>query len=161
MNSANFIPTSNLYIKMVFILNSQSCDLKNGGIFSNYCEVIILSIKSLARLKDQLKSLVYKMFINEKNFHRLFDVILKVMFSFVSRVLYAKSADFLAKNVRCRSITSYVTQPRDRSSQMCWTPVRNKSVLTSIWWFAVLMDTTIVGHFWTNCTFNTWDKLIF
>ena len=45
--------------------------------FSNHCEVSILSIKSLATLKDQRKRLVYKMFINEIDFQRLFDSILK------------------------------------------------------------------------------------
>ena len=56
-NSADPVPTSNLIcIKMASILTSQSRDLKYGGIFSNHCEVIILSIESPARLKDQVHS---------------------------------------------------------------------------------------------------------
>ena len=55
------------------------------------------------------------MFINEIDFHRMFDGILTVVFSFSSGVLHGKSADFPAKNVRCRRISSYVMQPRDRS----------------------------------------------
>ena len=58
-------------IKMASILASR--DLKHVGNFRNHCEVIILSTKFLARLKDQVESLAYKMFINETNFHRLFD----------------------------------------------------------------------------------------
>ena len=36
-------------------------------------------MKSLANLKDQVKSLMYKMFINEIDFHRLFDGIFKTV----------------------------------------------------------------------------------
>ena len=52
-NSSQFrIPTSNLVcIRMAFILNFQSHDLKHGGDFSNRCEVINLSMTSLARMK--------------------------------------------------------------------------------------------------------------
>ena len=63
-NSSDSVPTSYLVcITMASILNSKSRDLKHGGTFSNHCED--LSIKSIARLKDQGKRLVYKMFINE------------------------------------------------------------------------------------------------
>ena len=90
-NSANSIPTSDLVcIKMASILNSQSRDLKHDYTFSNHCKVVILS-----RLKDQVKSLVYKMsiivcklLINESDFHRLFDAILKVLLSFCKSNLF-------------------------------------------------------------------------
>ena len=68
---------------MASILNSQSRDLKHGGAFSNHCEVLILSMKSQAILNDQVKSLLYKMFISEIDFHTLFDGILNVVFSFL------------------------------------------------------------------------------
>ena len=82
--SVDSVPTSNLLcIKMASILNSQSRDLKYGGTLTNHCKVIILSMKSLARLKDQVESLVYKMFImNEIDFHRLFNGIMNVVLSF-------------------------------------------------------------------------------
>ena len=51
-----------------------------GPPLSNHCEVIILSTKSLVRLKDQVKSLEYKMFIHEIDFHGLFNGTFKVMF---------------------------------------------------------------------------------
>ena len=52
--------TSNFVcIKMALILISQSRDLTHGGVFSNHCKFIILLKKSLSRLKDQVKSLVY------------------------------------------------------------------------------------------------------
>ena len=79
---------------MASILNPQSRDIKHGGTLSNYCQVIILSMKSLARFKDESKSLVYKIFKNEIGFHRLFHGIFKVMFSFLSGVIHRKSADF-------------------------------------------------------------------
>ena len=44
-------------------------------------------MKSQAILKDRVKTLVYKMFINELEFRRLFKGILKVVFSFFSVVL--------------------------------------------------------------------------
>ena len=114
--SADSVPTSNLVcIKMACILNSQSRDLEHGGTFTNECEVTILSMNSLTRMKDQVKSLVYKMLRNEIDFHRLFTGILKVTFSFLGRVLRGKSADFPAKNVGRRCLLSYVIQPRDRS----------------------------------------------
>ena len=47
---------------MVSFLNPQSRDLKHGGAFSNNCEVINLSMKSQVRLKDQVKSLVGRLF---------------------------------------------------------------------------------------------------
>ena len=57
--SANSVPTSILIcIRIASILNSQSCNLKHGVTFSNHCEVSILSMKSLPRLKNQVKSLV-------------------------------------------------------------------------------------------------------
>ena len=74
-------------IKMASILNIQSCDLKHGGTFSKYCEIIILSIESLARLKDQVKSLGRKIFINKNYFHRLLGGTMKVVFSFFYRSL--------------------------------------------------------------------------
>ena len=114
-NTTDSVPTSNLIcIKMVFILNSQSRGLGHGGSTSDYhCEVITFSKKSLARLKEQAKSLAYKMFTNEIDFHALFKGILKVVFSFYSGVLHGKLADFPAKNIRCRWISSYVIPPRD------------------------------------------------
>ena len=39
----------------------------------------------------------------------------KSCFFFPNGVLHDKSADFPAKNVSCRSISSYVIQARDRS----------------------------------------------
>ena len=74
-------------------------------------------MKSLARLKDQIKSFVYKMSLNEIDFQRPFGGILKVMLSFFSGVLHGKSADFPAKNVRCSCISSYVTQPNNWSPE--------------------------------------------
>ena len=91
---------------MASILNSQSHDLKHGGTFSNQCEVTILSMKSLSRLKDQVKSLALKMFVNEIDFHRLFYGMSNVVFSFSSGVLHGLLADFSAKNVRC-SVGAY------------------------------------------------------
>ena len=86
---------------MAAILNTRSRDLKHGVTF-NHCEVIILSIKSLTRLKDQVKSLAYKLFMNEIDFHRLFDGILKAVFfsSDFSGVLQGKSVDVTANNVK-------------------------------------------------------------
>ena len=83
-------------MKMASILNSQSRDPKHRGTFGNHSEVIILSMKSLARLKDQVKSLVFKISINEIDFHKLFDdiLVLKVVFSFFSGLLHDKSAGF-------------------------------------------------------------------
>ena len=65
-------------IKMASVSDAQSHDLKRSGTFSNHCEVIILSMKYL--LKGQIKSLVLKMVVNEIDFHRLFEGILKVVF---------------------------------------------------------------------------------
>ena len=45
-------------IKIASILNSQSRVFKHDGAFSNHHEVMILFMKSLARLKDKFKSLV-------------------------------------------------------------------------------------------------------
>ena len=65
------------------------------------------------------------MFINEIDFRRLFDGILKVFFFFLLLLLlytgglHGKSGDFLAKNVRCRCISSYMIQRRDRSPEVC------------------------------------------
>ena len=103
--------------RMTSILNCRSRDLKHRGIFRKHREVIILSIKSLARLKNQVKSLVYKMFIKEIEFHRLFDDILKIVFTHSSGILHGKSADVPAKNLRCRCIglSIYVIQ---HSSQL-------------------------------------------
>ena len=64
--------------KMTSILNSKSCDLKHGSTLSNHYEVI-LSVKSLVILKDQVQNLVHKKFIKEIYFHRLFDGIFKVI----------------------------------------------------------------------------------
>ena len=50
-------------------------------------------MKSLARLKEQVKSLVNKMFMNEIDFHRLFDGMLKVVFPFISEFLHGKSEE--------------------------------------------------------------------
>ena len=109
-NSADSVHTFNLVcIKMASILSSLSRDLKNCGSFSNHYEVIILSMKSPARLEDH----VYKIFIDEIDFYRLIDRNLKVVFSLFRGVLHGKSADFPAKNVKCRSISSYAIQPRD------------------------------------------------
>ena len=73
--SSHLVPTSNLVcIERASILNSQS----HGGTVSSHCEVIILSIEFLARSKDQVKSLV---FINDIDFHRLFEDIYRVVFS--------------------------------------------------------------------------------
>ena len=56
---ATFVPTSNLVcIRIASILNSYSYNLKHGVTFSNHYEVGILSMKSLARLKNQVKRLV-------------------------------------------------------------------------------------------------------
>ena len=113
---SRFLPTSDLVcIKMTSILNSKSCDLKHSNTFSNHHEVIILSMKSVPRLKDQVKGLVYEMLIDRLHFHRLFNSVLKVVLSFFSGVLHGKSTDFLLKNVRCRCISSFVIQPRDWS----------------------------------------------
>ena len=49
-------------------------------------------MESLARWKDQIKSLVYRMFLNEFDFHRLFKDILEVVLTFFSGVLHGKSA---------------------------------------------------------------------
>ena len=58
-NSASSVPTSDFVcIKMASILNFQSLDGQHGGTFSNHFEVVILSMKSLAILKDQVKSLL-------------------------------------------------------------------------------------------------------
>ena len=68
------VPTSNLVcIKIAFIVDSQLLDLNYGCTFSNHCEVIILSIISLARLKDKVKSLGCKTILREIKFHLLFD----------------------------------------------------------------------------------------
>ena len=54
-NLADFVPTSHLVcIKMTSIPNSKS-RLKNGGSLSKHCKVI-LSMKALARLKEQVES---------------------------------------------------------------------------------------------------------
>ena len=112
-NSADSVPTSNLVcIKMASILNSQSRDLKPGSTFSNHCKVIFLSMKSLTRLRYQVKSLVHKMFKNEIDFHRMFDGILKSC-AFFSEVLHGESADIPAKNIRCSCISSHVKQSKD------------------------------------------------
>ena len=95
-NSADSVPTSNHdCIKTASILNYRSRDLKYGGTFRNHCKVIILSMKSLARLKYQTKSLEFQMFVNEIDFNRLFDGILKVVFSFS---VGSVSIDNLAEN---------------------------------------------------------------
>ena len=93
-NSADSVPSSNLiYIKMASILNCQSRDFKHNGNFYKG-KVIVLSLKYLEILKDHVKSLVYKMFINEIDFHRLYDGILEVVFSFFLGVLHCKLAYF-------------------------------------------------------------------
>ena len=93
-NSADSVPTSFVTTRSIphlhvtrlyqdgFIMNFQSCDLKHGSTFSNHCEVIILSTKSLARYKYQFKIVVYKILLIEIDFQRLFDGLglLKVMF---------------------------------------------------------------------------------
>ena len=88
--------TSNLVcIKMASILTFESIDLEIGGTFSNHFEVM----KSLARLKDQAKSLVYKILINVIDFHSLSDGIMKFVLPSFSEVLQGKSVDFPAKNM--------------------------------------------------------------
>ena len=104
-------------IKMAAILNSLSRDLICGGTISNHFEVIILSMKPLVRLKGQGKSLECNMFISEIDFHRLFDGILKIVFSIFSGVLHGKSIDFPAKKVR--RISSYVIRIDYRSPGVC------------------------------------------
>ena len=52
------------------------------------------------------------MFINEIDFHRLFDGMLKFVFSFFSQGI---SADVPANNVWCTCMSIYVIQPRDLS----------------------------------------------
>ena len=58
---------------MASIINSKSRDFKHGGIFSNHSQAVILLMKSLAKLKDRVKSRVYKMFVNEIDLRRIFD----------------------------------------------------------------------------------------
>ena len=66
-NSADSVPTSDIVsIKMASILIFQSLDVQHRGTFSNQYEVVTLSMKSLAILKDQVKILPYKMLINER-----------------------------------------------------------------------------------------------
>ena len=82
-NSADSVPTSNFVCsKMASILNSQLRDLKHGSTLKKDCDVIILSMNYHAKLQDQVKSLVYKMLINKIDFHSVFEVIMKVVFSF-------------------------------------------------------------------------------
>ena len=97
-----------LYNKMASILDFQPRDLKQDGALSKDCEVIILSMKSLAGLKNRVKSLVYTIFINEIVFHRLFDSILKVVFPSFSRALHGKSADIPVMNVSCVCHSAYL-----------------------------------------------------
>ena len=74
-NSADSVPASYVFcVKMASILNSQPHDLKHDG---NHCEVIILSMKSLARMKEQVKSLVYKILVSEIDFLRMYDCMLE------------------------------------------------------------------------------------
>ena len=47
------------------------------------------------------------------------------MFSFSGGVLHGKSADFPAKNVRCRCILCYVIKPRDTSPEL-WRMLRRQ-----------------------------------
>ena len=61
-------------------------------------------MKSPARLKERVQILMYKMFINEIDFHRLFGGIMNVVFSIFYGVLHGKSADFPAKNVKCKPV---------------------------------------------------------
>ena len=51
-------PIQQVYIciKVASILNSQSRDLKDGSIYCNHYDVTILSMKSLVRLKEQVKA---------------------------------------------------------------------------------------------------------
>ena len=59
-NSVNYVPTCNsVCFKMASILDFQSSDREHGGTSIKHLEVIILSMKSIARLKDKVKSLVY------------------------------------------------------------------------------------------------------
>ena len=96
-NSADSVPTSNLIsIKMASIPNSKSCDLKHGGAFSNHCEVIILSMKSPARLKYQVKK---KMFIDKNFFHTLFDGILKISLPAVTLYWHNDTRNLCQHNV--------------------------------------------------------------
>ena len=76
-SSADSVSKSNSNcIKMASILNSELRDLQHGSTCRNgYCEVIILLMKCPGRLKDKVKSIVYKMFNNE------IDGILKIVFS--------------------------------------------------------------------------------
>ena len=65
-----------------FPFYSQSGDHKHGGTFRNHREVLVLSLRSLASLKDQVEILVLKMFTSEINFHRILDDIFKIVYSF-------------------------------------------------------------------------------
>ena len=69
-SSADSPPTSNSdCIKTAYVLNSQLRDLQHGSTFANsYCEVIILLMKSIGRLKDQVKSVVYKLVLTKSIF---------------------------------------------------------------------------------------------
>ena len=91
-------------IKRASIQNSHSRDLKHGRNFSKHCEVIVLTMKSLTRLKGQVKSLEYKTFTDEIDFHKTVEwQIPESRLFFFSGVLHGKWADVPAKNVRCRS----------------------------------------------------------
>ena len=131
-------------------------------------------MKALARFKDQVKSFVYKIFINKVVFiYKLFDDIFRVRFFFFVFVFLVfffflggggggggscfKISLFPAKNVRCRYILSYVIQPKGRSSEVC--PVqmvgRTKSLNQSedvtfkfgkFWWIML----RLFFRWWTN-----------
>ena len=95
---------------MACILNSQSRDLKNGGTSSNHCEVIILSMNSLSRLKNQVQS-----FHKRNRFSWTVRRHIQSRVFFVSGVLHGKSADFRRRD---RCISSYVIQIT-LSSEVC------------------------------------------
>ena len=69
-SSADSTPASNPEcITTAYVLNSQLRYFQHGSSFTNsYCEVIILLMKSLRRLKDRVKRVVYKMLLTKSIF---------------------------------------------------------------------------------------------
>ena len=75
-------------------LNSQSCVLKHGSTLSNHFEVIILWMKSLASLKDQVKSFLFK------NVYQ---------FSLTAQ-WHIQSCGFFLQNVNCSTVAKSKTE---------------------------------------------------
>ena len=63
-------------------------------------------MKSPAWLKERFKSLAYKMFINEIDFHRLFDGILKVVFNVLVEFYTVNRRIFRQRMIRCTCIST-------------------------------------------------------